>query len=227
MGMIPQVTCRNCRKKFSKLKKHCPYCGMERVRQSTRAAASTASTVKETSANQRAKNMAKYRMIFGGIILVAVIACTIAMVSISIQNADSAAKDDKQDSGQASTALSDNKKDEVDTDQKDDADQQDNDNDPDPDADDQQSGASSVTSIAITYLSTEKTEFSMAIGDKIQLDASVYPQSEADRSVTWSTSNTSVISVSDDGLVTGIGSGEAYVIATCEGVQKQCKVYVW
>ena len=200
---------------------------MERVRQSTRAAASTASTAKETSAANRAQNAAKLRMIFGCVILVAVIACTIAMVSISIQNADSLAKDETQQSGQASTALSDKDKDKVQDNQDDSEVNPPEDDEGDQEPEDTQNSTSAVSSIAITYLSAEKTEFSMAIGDQVQLGASVYPQSEASRTVIWSTSNSSVISVSDDGLVTGVASGEAYVIVTCEGVQKQCKVYVW
>ena len=235
MGMIPQVTCRNCRKKYSKLKRHCPNCGLERVKHSTRVPASTAATVKETSASQRAKNASKYRTIFGAIILVAIVGCTIAMVSISIHRSDAAGKQEQlqseqKESGQATTALSkdkdtksdgDNQKDTEDSNQEDGtdvisgADTADADNDT----------AKTVSSISITYLSTEKTEFSMSIGDNIQLDATVYPLDDT-KEVVWSSSDTSILTVTD-GLVTGVSSGEANVIATCEGVQAICKVLVW
>ena len=159
-------------------------------------------------------------------ILLAVIVCTIAMVSISIQNAASMPKKEKDELNQATTALSDTKKEEFAEEQQSSANNQQN-NANTSDTQNQQSSTSSVSGIAITYLSAEKTEFSMAVGDTVQLGATVYPQSEANKPVAWASSNTSVISVSDSGLVTAVGSGDAYIIVTCEGVQKQCKVYVW
>ncbi|MGI6012692.1 MAG: Ig-like domain-containing protein [Oscillospiraceae bacterium] len=231
MGMIPQVTCRNCRKKYSKLKRHCPYCGLERVKHSTRTPTSTAATVKETSASQRARNASKYRTIFGAVILVAIVGCTIAMVSMSIHKSDAAGKQEqaqseqKKEDGQATTALSKDKEAEKDGDNQkdiDDADQKEGTDDADA-ADDGTTGK--ISSISITYLSAEKTEFSMSIGDNIQLDATVYPLDDT-KEVQWSSSDTSVLTVTD-GLVTGVASGEANVIAICDGVQATCKVLVW
>ncbi len=228
MGMIPQVTCRHCRKKYSKLKRHCPYCGLERVKQSTRTPVSTASTVKETSASQRVQSAAKYRMIFCAVILVAVVGCTIAMVSVSISRSNAAGKQEASQTagaadGQATTALSKDKNQKDAS--KDTSSDQTADENGNADAGNDAANANATTSVSITYLSAEKTEFSMNVGDAIQLDATIYPLNE-EKTVEWSSSDSSILTVAD-GLVTGVSSGEANVIATCDGVQAVCKVLVW
>lgn len=51
-------------------------------------------------------------------------------------------------------------------------------------------------------------------GDSHQLSAIVSPSNATDKSITWSSSNTSVATVSDNGLVTGITDGTANIIVT-------------
>lgn len=82
-----------------------------------------------------------------------------------------------------------------------------------------------VTSITIMFLGDERTEFSMDVGQDIQLTAQVYPL-DAEASVVWASTNESILTVDSTGKVTGVASGWAYVTATCGAVTTECNVYV-
>ena len=73
MGMIPDVRCRRCGETFSSLRSRCPNCGTRRVSQSGRTPATTPGTVKGTASYDRAETNTKWQMIFGLILVVAVI----------------------------------------------------------------------------------------------------------------------------------------------------------
>ena len=90
MSMIPEVKCRRCGEVFSSLRSRCPNCGTRRVTQSGRSPAPTPSTVKGTAAYDRAEANTKWQMIFGLILVVAVILAVIVMVSTSLDGADKA-----------------------------------------------------------------------------------------------------------------------------------------
>lgn len=88
MSMIPEVKCRRCGEIYSSMRSRCPNCGTRRVAQSGRTPATTASTVKGTASYERAETNTKWQMIFGLILVVAVILAVIVMVSTSLNNAD-------------------------------------------------------------------------------------------------------------------------------------------
>lgn len=89
MGLIPRVTCRRCGRQYSGLRGRCPYCGTRRVRQSDRVPATSASTDPATGAGERAASNARWQLIFGGILLLAVILAVVVLVSISLNGATS------------------------------------------------------------------------------------------------------------------------------------------
>lgn len=83
------------------------------------------------------------------------------------------------------------------------------------------SKSNEVSSIKLSYSS--KT---MSVGDTLQLTATVSPSS-ADQTLTWSTSNSSVVSVSSSGYLTARQSGNATVTATANnGKSASCAVSV-
>ena len=88
MSMIPEVKCRRCGEVYSSMRSRCPNCGTRRVAQSGRTPATTASTVKGTASYERAETNTKWQMIFGLILVVAVILAVIVMVSTSLNGAD-------------------------------------------------------------------------------------------------------------------------------------------
>ena len=79
-----------------------------------------------------------------------------------------------------------------------------------------------VTKIAFT----DKNPY-VAVGESIQLNWTVTPDNATDTSVTLSTNKESVLSVSQDGTVTGLKRGEAYVYATAnDGSGKKATIKV-
>ena len=88
MSMIPEVKCRRCGETFSSLRSRCPNCGIRRVTQSGRSPAPTPGTVRGTASYDRAEANTTWQMIFGLILVVAVILAVIVMVSTSLDGAD-------------------------------------------------------------------------------------------------------------------------------------------
>ena len=95
MSMIPEVKCRRCGATFSSMRSRCPNCGTRRVAQSGRAPSTTPGTVKGTASYERAETNTKWQMIFGLILVVAVILAVIVMVSTSLDGSDSSNKPDR------------------------------------------------------------------------------------------------------------------------------------
>ncbi len=88
MPMIPEVKCRRCGETFSSLRSRCPNCGTRRVTQSGRTPGPTPGTVKGTAAYERAETNTKWQIIFGLILVAAVILAVIVMVTSSLEGAD-------------------------------------------------------------------------------------------------------------------------------------------
>ena len=88
MSMIPEVKCRRCGETFSSLRSRCPNCGTRRVTQSARTPAPTPGTVNGTAAYERAESNTKWQIIFGLILVAAVVLAVIVMVTSSLEGAD-------------------------------------------------------------------------------------------------------------------------------------------
>ncbi len=73
--------------------------------------------------------------------------------------------------------------------------------------------ANSVTSVTLN-----KTSASLKKGETLTLTATVAPSDAANKSVTWSSGNTSVATVSTSGVVTAVGEGTAVItVKTADG----------
>lgn len=86
MKIIPEVKCRRCGESFSALRTTCPSCGTRRVAQSTRTPAATPSTNAGTAAYERSNVNTRWQMIFGLILVAAVILAVIVMVSTGLND---------------------------------------------------------------------------------------------------------------------------------------------
>lgn len=89
MAIVPKVVCPRCRERYSVLRSSCPNCGTRKVSQSSRAPGTTPGTVKDTASYDRANANTKWQMLFGSILVVAVILAVIVMVSTSLAGLDS------------------------------------------------------------------------------------------------------------------------------------------
>ncbi|MDE6479120.1 MAG: Ig-like domain-containing protein, partial [Muribaculaceae bacterium] len=81
--------------------------------------------------------------------------------------------------------------------------------------------------IDVTGITLSKTELSMTEGDSANLTATIAPENATDKSVTWTSSDASIATVSDKGVVTAVKAGTATITATsANGKTATCKVTV-
>lgn len=66
----------------------------------------------------------------------------------------------------------------------------------------------------------------LSIGSKEQLLAIILPENTTDKTVSWSSSDPSVATVSETGLVCGVSDGTAVIRAECQTVSAVCQVTV-
>ena len=81
----------------------------------------------------------------------------------------------------------------------------------------------------VTSISLNTTSLSMEALSTYQLTATAYPNDAYDKSVKWESSDTSVATVSENGLVTAVGKGTATIKATStavSSVSRSCTVTV-
>ena len=95
MSLIPEVKCRRCGERFSSLRSRCPNCGTRRVTQSSRTPGATPGTVSGTASYERAASNTRWQMIFGLILVAAVILAVVVMVSTSLNGTDVSVKPNK------------------------------------------------------------------------------------------------------------------------------------
>ena len=81
---------------------------------------------------------------------------------------------------------------------------------------------------AVTSVQLNKTEITLSKGSSEKLIATVKPDNATDKSVTWSSSNTSVAKVSSDGTVTAVNKGSSIITVTTKdgGFKAECAVNV-
>ena len=85
-----------------------------------------------------------------------------------------------------------------------------------------------VTPIAVTSVSLDTNSASVKVGKTVTLVATVYPTNATNRNVTWTSSTTTVATVSSSGVVTGVAAGNATItVKTADGNKTaQCVVTV-
>jgi hypothetical protein len=69
-------------------------------------------------------------------------------------------------------------------------------------------------SIAATSVELSLEAITMAVGATQQLSATIYPMETSNQSVSWTTSDETVATVNDAGLVVGVGPGKATITVT-------------
>lgn len=172
------------------------------------------SAVVGTQAHERAAENLNWQMIFGTIIVAAILAAVIAIVSLGVNN-DISASVTTDDAGQVTTGDTQPGEDvmvattAVPTATP----------EPTPVATD----APLVNSVGITYLREDMPGFTQYVGDKVQLDVAFYPINN-DLTPEWSSSDETVATVDQTGLVTLVGEGTCVISVTVAGVTDTCDV---
>ncbi|MCM1055919.1 MAG: Ig-like domain-containing protein [Bacteroides sp.] len=83
--------------------------------------------------------------------------------------------------------------------------------------------------VPVTGITLNKTELALVKGDTAALTATVAPETATDSTVVWSSSDTDVVTVDEEGTVTAIGAGTATVTAASKStpaVKAICEVAV-
>lgn len=202
MSVIPKITCRRCGREYSGLRSRCPYCGTSRSRSAERIPLRTSSENAGTPAAEHAAVNTKWQMLFGGILLIAVVAAVIVLITVSLnagKNASASAEPTPPATVSSAAPVT----------------------TPTPTP----TPTPSVTSITSTFLGSKRTEFAAKVGDEVPLSTTIYPTG-GDQTVTWSSKDESIATVSDKGVVTGVGKGTTTITAECGGVKADCTVYI-
>ncbi|MDE5829784.1 MAG: leucine-rich repeat protein [Duncaniella sp.] len=84
-----------------------------------------------------------------------------------------------------------------------------------------------VPTVEITAISLNHTEATIYPEDTLQLVVSYDPENATDKTITWSSSNTEVATVDENGLVTAHTDGSTVIMAiTVNGINAECAVTV-
>lgn len=209
MSVLPQTVCRRCHRKYSALRPRCPYCRYKNEKEVRRPVPESDSAVKGSDASHRAREARSWQTLVGGILILCVVVAMIAVISVGVKNRadDSAASADNQlnlpDVDVETTPVP----------------------VPTPSPSPSPTPAPTVTSVQITYMGVDKEDFQEPAGSQVQLDASWYPAT-VEATVVWSSTDESVATVDDTGLVTVVSStGTCEIVATIGGVSDSCTVY--
>ena len=86
----------------------------------------------------------------------------------------------------------------------------------------------SAATVSVTGVSLDKTSMSMTVGDTQTLTATITPSNATNKSVSWSSNNTSIATVSSYGVVTAKAAGTATITVTTNDGSKTaiCSVTV-
>ena len=207
MALNKQVKCRRCGETFSALRSRCPNCGTRRVTQSGRTPAATPSTVSGTQAYQRANTNSRWQMIFGLVLVVAVILAVIVLVSTGLNSSDAASV---RVTPTPPISVADQGVPEIEA-------------APTPTP----TPTPTVESVVIRYNVTQTEDITMYVGDPdINLNAVVYPQTIENAVINWSSSDSSILKVTTnadgEAVCTAIAAGTVNVTAEAYGVTATC-----
>ena len=206
MGFIPQITCRHCGKSFSAIYNRCPHCGTRRVKQTTRTPSTASSTRQGTAANARAQANARFQLIFGCVLLLAVVVSVVILITAGVKGGgiDRIKKGDTAEDPEVTPPVETAEPTPSPT--------------PIP-------TEPPITSIAIYFLGEEKDGFVTSVGESVPLTARWFP-TDVEAEVTWTSNNTDVCTVDSTGLVTGVGTGSTNVVLSCGSHSAECLVVV-
>lgn len=80
--------------------------------------------------------------------------------------------------------------------------------------------------VAVEAVSLDRREMKLSVGEESVLRASVSPADATDRALSWTSSNTAVVTVDQGGCVKACAEGLALVTATAGGKSASCQVQV-
>ncbi len=214
MSILPNTTCERCGRQYPSNRLRCPYCNQEKPRDLRRSVPESDSAVRGTAAASRAAESLNWQMLFGSILVVAVLAVVIAIVSLGVgKNVEETAAEPPARPGPAQSNADNNLPGPVATAV------------PTPTAPPTPvpSATPAVSMLSIMFLGSDMEGFTEQVGDEIQLEALKFPI-DAPVEVEWKSTDESVATVDSTGLVTLVGTGNCYITATAGEQTDRCQV---
>ncbi|MDE5840324.1 MAG: Ig-like domain-containing protein, partial [Muribaculaceae bacterium] len=83
-----------------------------------------------------------------------------------------------------------------------------------------------ITDIEVTKVELDQTAVTLLEEEKVTLKATVSPEEATDKTVTWSSSNEDVATVTDAGVVIAVSAGTATITATSGKASATCEITV-
>ena len=83
-----------------------------------------------------------------------------------------------------------------------------------------------VQEVRVESVTLSQSSAEIEIGQTLQLNATVSPSTATKKDVTWSSTKSSVASVSSSGLVTAVSEGTTIITASADGKKGECTVSV-
>ena len=83
-----------------------------------------------------------------------------------------------------------------------------------------------VQEVRVESVTLSQSSVELEIGTTLQLNATVSPSTASRKDITWSSSKSSVASVSSSGLVTAVSEGTTTITASADGKKGECTVSV-
>lgn len=83
-----------------------------------------------------------------------------------------------------------------------------------------------VIDIPVSEIRLQFDKLSLFVGESSTIGATVLPINAGNREISWTTSDASVVSVSEHGEITALAAGQASITAECGGLTEQCSVTV-
>ncbi len=228
MGIISDVKCGRCDRRYSGFRARCPYCGARRGKRGKHA---------NDSDNSKGK-------LIIGLLLILVLAVAVVVLVVTSVNDKKAQNDDNQQeqthipgdeditNAQGTGGQQDAGSDSQNTDNTSTDDTNPNDaeagedsgegTDGTTDADGQQT---KVTAVSITCFGEATEGFTVSVGDKLNLSYVTTP-ADAGENIEWKSSNENVFTILQTGEFTALAKGTEYLTLTVDGVTATCLVVV-
>lgn len=80
--------------------------------------------------------------------------------------------------------------------------------------------------VSVQYITLDITTLALTSGEKRKLNATVIPENADEKTVSWTSSDTSIVTVDSDGTVTAVKAGLANITAKAGGKEAKCEVAV-
>lgn len=86
-------------------------------------------------------------------------------------------------------------------------------------------GEGSSITIPVSSITLNKTSINIGLNKPIKLEYKINPTNATNKNVTWSSSDESIVTVDENGNVTGLSEGTATILVTTEDGNKNCKLH--